>query len=137
MKAIISKNGGFTLIELLVVIAIIGVLSTIALTSMNESRRKASDAAFKSTARSIQATASVCCSGSGVSFLENVLEADVCYPIMGSNYPKSESVSSVEVVRDCGDVDGFQLKLTPGSENDSGSVEYALCGRSGCDFIES
>ncbi|MDD3190417.1 MAG: type II secretion system protein [Candidatus Pacebacteria bacterium] len=137
MRLMISENNGFTLIELLVVIAIIGVLSTIALTSMNESRRKASDAAFKSTARSIQATASVCCAGSAANFLENVLEADVCYPTMGSSYPGSESISSVEIVRDCGNTDGFQLRLVPGSDNDSGSVSYALCDGSGCSFIES
>lgn len=38
------KKGGFTLIELLVVISIIGVLSTIAMTSLNGARMKARDA---------------------------------------------------------------------------------------------
>jgi len=38
---------GFTLIELLVVIAIIGILSTIAMTSLNGARRKAKEAVVK------------------------------------------------------------------------------------------
>jgi len=39
-----SKNKGFTLIELLVVIAIIGLLSTMAVVSLNSARGKARDA---------------------------------------------------------------------------------------------
>jgi len=39
----IYKQKGFTLIELLVVIAIIGILSTVAMTSLNGARKKARD----------------------------------------------------------------------------------------------
>ena len=42
------NNKGFTLIELLVVIAIIGILSTLAVVSLNGARDKASDAKIKS-----------------------------------------------------------------------------------------
>lgn len=38
-----NNNPGFTLIELLVVISIIGLLSTVAMTSLNGARRKARD----------------------------------------------------------------------------------------------
>lgn len=43
-KAKIIQRGGFTLIELLVVIAIIGLLSTLAIVSLNSSREKARNA---------------------------------------------------------------------------------------------
>lgn len=39
-----KKNKGFTLIELLVVISVIGLLSTLALISLDNSRKKARDA---------------------------------------------------------------------------------------------
>ena len=46
-KCLIFKNNGFTLVELLVVIAIIGILASIAISSMNETRKSAKDAVIK------------------------------------------------------------------------------------------
>ncbi len=49
-----TKSQGFTLIELLVVIAIIGLLSSIALVSLNSARKKARNAKRVSDLRQIQ-----------------------------------------------------------------------------------
>ncbi|MEI8360630.1 MAG: type II secretion system protein [bacterium] len=50
-----NKNQkGFTLIELLVVIAIIGILSTLAVISLNNARTKAQDAKIVSDVKSVQ-----------------------------------------------------------------------------------
>src|SRR3990167_5319557 len=48
------KNKGFTLIELLVVIAIIGVLSTLAVVSLNNARQKSRDAKRVSDVKQVQ-----------------------------------------------------------------------------------
>jgi type II secretion system protein G len=53
-KNIMTKQKGFTLIELLVVIAIIGLLSTLAVVSLNSARSKARDARRTSDIRQVQ-----------------------------------------------------------------------------------
>ena len=52
------KNG-FTLIELLVVIAIVGLLTSIALASLNTARNKAADATIKQNLAQIRAQAQI------------------------------------------------------------------------------
>ena len=52
-----EKNRGFTLVELLTVIAIIGILSSVILADMSNSRKDAKDAAIIESARSIMVVA--------------------------------------------------------------------------------
>ena len=49
----LKKNQGFTLIELLVVIAIIGILSSVALASLNTAREKANQASVQANLKTI------------------------------------------------------------------------------------
>jgi prepilin-type N-terminal cleavage/methylation domain-containing protein len=102
-QVIKTNSKGFTLIELLVVIAIIGILSTIAMTSLNGARKKAADASFKSSVSSIQAVAVLCCDDS--STLQSATQAQVdtgTYKICASAsvagaYPKGIGIVTVAV----------------------------------------
>jgi prepilin-type N-terminal cleavage/methylation domain-containing protein len=60
-----KRKNGFTLIELLVVIAIIGLLSSLAIVSLNSARDKANDAQIKSDLAQIRTTAELDTDGSG------------------------------------------------------------------------
>jgi prepilin-type N-terminal cleavage/methylation domain-containing protein len=51
------QNKGFTLIELLLVISIISLLSTVVMSSLNQSRKKAQEAAIKQDLQSIKTQA--------------------------------------------------------------------------------
>jgi len=108
-----GRQKGFTLIELLVVISIIGVLSTIAMTSLNGARIKAKQARietnFDNFSKAVivgeqeqnktlmQITGSGCtrCSGSCTGRdLRNVSTTDSCYTAWASALSKIEAASS-------------------------------------------
>ncbi|MFH1427726.1 MAG: prepilin-type N-terminal cleavage/methylation domain-containing protein [Patescibacteria group bacterium] len=55
-----KKNKGFTLIELLVVIAIIGLLSTLAVVSLNNARAKSRDAKRIADVKQLQTALELC-----------------------------------------------------------------------------
>ena len=74
-----GRQKGFTLIELLVVISIIGVLSTVAMTSLNGARKKARDAVRKSDMNQIS------------SALEQYYLEHNTYVIPGTGYNNSSS----------------------------------------------
>jgi prepilin-type N-terminal cleavage/methylation domain-containing protein len=52
-----QKNKGFTLIELLVVIAIIGILASVVLAALTDSRKKGTDTSIKSALREARSQA--------------------------------------------------------------------------------
>ena len=60
-----SKNKGFTLIELLVVIAIIGILASIILVNLGNTRKQARDASAMASMSSIRSAAEVYYSTNG------------------------------------------------------------------------
>lgn len=129
---------GFTLIELLVIVSIIALLSTIVMTSIRSSRTRAENVSFQSTANSIQGSVGVCCTGGGAGIInplsENDPRGDICTPASGSIYPDSAHLGTVLPVRDCSNVLGFSVVITPGTGN-SGNIDHAECDRDGCDFI--
>ena len=88
------KSKGFTLIELLVVIAIIGILSTIAMTSLTSAKKKANDAAFKSAVTGMLPAVTMCCDQSGSPAIQYVAGSDVCNPAIGTKVPSGAGTVS-------------------------------------------
>lgn len=126
---------GFSLIELLVVISIIALLSTIAMTSVTSQRNRARNVSFQSAAKGVQSGAGICCNSENGT-LNITLGEDICTPASGSLYPTASNLGSVEIIRGCSDLQGFSIKLTPGTSNIA-TLSHALCDRDGCEFIPS
>lgn len=134
------KKNGFTLVELLVVIAIIGILSTIAIVSLTNVRKKAKDTAFQAVTKSVYNTVSICCTQAVVGTLNDpaVQENEVCIPPVDATYPDASNIGSITIDRDCTDLNGFEITLTPGTANDSGNIDHAVCDMvTGCSFVNS
>ena len=128
----LSKSG-FTLIELLVIVSIIALLAVLSTTYTQSAKIKAKNVSFQSTANSVKNAIGICCSG-GTGTINTVLGQDMCTPASGSIYPTGANLGSVEVIRGCSDVQGYSVKLTPGTSN-AATMNHALCDRDSCDFI--
>jgi len=120
-----NNSKGFTLIELLVVIAIIGILSTIAMTSLNGARKKAKDAAFQSSASSVQAAAIICCDSGG----EVQTTANVCSTGTAAPYPAG--VGTITTPRLCANALGWQIVFTQVGTW-GGNITVITCTETGC-----
>ncbi len=80
-----NKKQGFTLLELLVVIAIIGIMASIILVSVAQSRTKARVAATKATLTGLRGAISMCCDLSTNTL--NTAAGDVCSAATGAILP--------------------------------------------------
>ena len=128
-----NNSKGFTLIEHLVVIAIIGILSTIAMTSLNGARKKAKDAAFKSAAASVVPAAVMCCDSGGT--LQGTEESAICSPDFAGAFPATTSIGTIvdDSTVQCDASSGtFSLTFTAPS---GGNCNSATCTQSGCTFL--
>jgi len=130
-----TNSKGFTLIELLVVIAIIGILSTIAMTSLNGARKKAADASFKSSVSSLQAIGVLCCDSGVTNPLTAAPAASglVCIASSGvtGNYPPSSAVGALSIAQcNAGDFEIIAQKPT----GFSGTLSTGGCNATTCGF---
>jgi prepilin-type N-terminal cleavage/methylation domain-containing protein len=133
-----NNSKGFTLIELLVVIAIIGILSTIAMTSLNGARKKAADASFKASVASIQSTAVICCD-TAAGLDTSVSAGDpICADGTGGTYP-STGIGTIDVDTTGGygtdgcDAGAFKITINvPTGFN--GNCTSGICDETKCTF---
>lgn len=103
MKIFRKKNKGFTLVELLVVIAIIGLLSSMIVVSMGDSRLKARDSRRMSDLRQIP------------SAQENVMNDDRSYQISDA------AVGILPIIKNA---DGHQYMMSVKDPKNSGGYQY-------------
>jgi prepilin-type N-terminal cleavage/methylation domain-containing protein len=141
------KQKGFTLIELLVVIAIIGLLSSLAIVSLNSARDKANDVQIKSDLAQIRTIAELTTDGSGdytdfdaadwapltppscsPSAIYTIVkeEADLFGDNAGASYAVYAILCSDNDQYFCVDSTGNAVELTYDSENPEPGGEYPM-----------
>jgi prepilin-type N-terminal cleavage/methylation domain-containing protein len=126
------NSKGFTLIELLVVIAIIGILSTIAMTSLTGAKKKANDAAFKSAVTGMLPAVALCCNSGGN--LNAAVGGDVC-DISGLGTVIPAGVGAIDGTPACNGGDYTISFVAPSGGNcDTTPVN---CTPNGCKFSDA
>jgi len=130
------NSKGFTLIELLVVIAIIGILSTIAMTSLNSARKKANDAAFQSSASSVVSSMVICCSDSSSTIDVADLTGDVCSSDSAGDWPDG-AFSAAALTTATSDCDDGLFSITLTNANSNSNIDTAICAEGGCKYYDA
>jgi len=117
------KRKGFTLIELLVVIAIIGLLSTLAVVSLNSARQKGRDAIRVSDVKQITTA------------------LEMYYQDAGSYPTDADGATLGDATHECIDSDGFAAATCDGATvymdaipADPGSNAYTYTSAAGADY---
>ncbi len=118
-----KNKKGFTLIELLVVIAIIGLLSTLAIVSLNTARQKSRDSKRQADVRTMQSAIELYINDNGA--IPGCATADGC---AADDWPTLQTALATYLV-------GAQLPVPPGSGGTcaGGAADftgdcYAYCG---------